>query len=120
MNVNPIVMDALSCLDIPVRWLEYKGSAEEYIVFNDALNAPSLYADDCDVLDTVIVLIHHYTKKDPNNGRIKQLRRLLRAAGFTILETLTTRDFVAGKDTGYLHTIVRVQIEGESEDFKED
>lgn len=120
MNGNPIVMEALSDLGVPVRWLEYKGGAPEYIVFNDALNAPSLYADDCDALDTVIIQVHHYTRDDPNNGRVKQIRRRLRAAGFTILETLTTRDYGSGKDTGYLHTVVRAQIEGVSEDFKED
>ena len=127
MNANPIIMQALGNLGIPVSWLEYKGDAEEYIVFNDALNAPGLYGDDGDVVDRVVVQIHHYTKTDPH-ARITQIRRALRSAGFTILETLTTREQIStggltvknNTNTGFIHTIIRVNIAGVSEDFEED
>lgn len=127
MNVNPSIMQALGGLGIPVRWLEYQGSAQEYVVFNDALNAPDLYADDVDQIDRVVVQIHHYTKTDPHE-RITQIRRALRSAGFTILETLTTREQIStggltvknNTETGFIHTVIRVQTVGISEDFKED
>lgn len=127
MNANPLVMAALGGLPIPVCWLEYKGKAEEYITFNDALNAPSLYADDLDELDTVILQIHHYTKGDPQK-RLKEIRNALRKAGFTILETLTSKESIASggvnlkndTTTGFIHSIIKVQIEGRSDDFEEE
>lgn len=120
MNVNPLVMQALQPMEdigIPVRWLEYKGEKTEYIVFNDALNAPSLYGDDCDEFDTVIVQVHHYTKADPHR-MISEIRKQLREAGFLILETFTTRDTVEGGKTGFIHTTIRARITGLSEDFE--
>ena len=127
MNANPLVMQALGDLGIPVRWLEYEGKADEYIVFNDALNAPAMYGDDNDVIDKVVLQIHHYTKTDPH-ARIVQIRKALRSAGFTILETLTTREQIStggttvknNTKTGFIHTVIRVNIVGVSEDFEED
>lgn len=127
MNANPLVLSALENIGIPVCWLEYKGESKEYITFNDALNAPSLYADDFDELDTVILQIHHYTKSDPQK-RLKKIRRALRHAGFTILETLISKEAIATGDinlkndtkTGFIHSIVKVQIEGRSDDFEEE
>lgn len=119
MNVNPLIMQALGGLGIPVRWLEYQGSAQEYVVFNDALNAPSLYGSNRDQIDTVIVQVHHYTKTDPQS-RISEIRKALRNAGFVILETFTTKDTVEGVKTGFIHTMIRARISGVSEDFKED
>lgn len=116
MNVNPEILSALSSLTIPVSWLEYKGKATEYVVFNDSLNTADLYGDDGDIVDRVIVQIHHYTKNDPYD-RLKEIRNLLREADFTILDTLTTRDTDAGTTTGYIHSIIRIQKVGMSEDF---
>ena len=127
MNANPLIMQALGNLGIPVCWLEYMGNAEEYIVFNDTLNAPGLYGDDGDVIDKVVLQIHHYTKTDPH-GRITEIRRALRNAGFTVLETLSTREQISTggttvkntTKTGFIHTVIRVNITGISEDFKEE
>jgi SAM-dependent methyltransferase len=119
MNVNPLIEQALGGMGIPIRWLEYKGKATEYIVFNDALNAASLYGDNRDKFDTVIVQVHHYTKTDPHDA-ISEIRKRLRNAGFTYLDTFTTQDTVDGGKTGFIHTTIRVQIEGVSEDFIEE
>lgn len=117
MNVNPRIEQALNGLGIPFRWLEYKGTATEYVVFNDALNAPSLYGSNRDQIDTVVVQVHHYTKTDPHS-RISEIRNRLRNAGFVILETFTTRDTVEGGKTGFIHTMIRARISGVSEDFE--
>ena len=119
MNANPAIVKALEPLGIPVRWLEYKGDAAEYIVFQDALNAPSLYGDDGDVFDTVILQIHYYTKNDPIK-RLSEIRKALRRAGFLILGTNTQRDTVSGAQTGLLHSVIKVQLDGISEDFEEE
>lgn len=115
MNINPLILSALSPLGFPISWLEYKGKAKEYIVFNDSLNAPAVYADDTDTAYTIRTQIHFYTPNDPTET-LSRIRKALRSADFTILETVVMRDNISGQQTGLIHGIVKVQYKMQNEE----
>jgi hypothetical protein len=107
MNVNPLVISALSSLNFPVSPGKYEGTAEEYIVFNYADERPVLRADDADLADETSIQVHYFTRGNPQTNK-KAIRRLLRLADFTITNT---QEFYES-DTKYNHVIVEAQIEG--------
>jgi hypothetical protein len=107
MNVNPLVISALSSLNLPVSFGKYEGTAEEYIVFNYADERPVLRADDTDLLDETSIQVHYFTRTNPQTTK-KSIRRLLRLAEFTIINT---QEFYED-DTKYNHVVVEAQIEG--------
>lgn len=110
MNTNPIIVNALKPIGLPVQWLHYTGDAKEYIVFNDTDNRSSLWGDNEEMMDVAYCQIHFFT---PNNPKLtaKKIRKQLRQAGFTYLST--TEIYEA--DTRLYHTIIAVMIEGISE-----
>lgn len=112
MNINPIVITALTSLGLPVVASVYNGTAVEYIVFDYIDERPSVYADDADTHDITYVRVNYYTKGDTQTNK-KAIRRLLRAAGFTI-ESSPPEYFET--ETGYNHAIVEAWIEGEIDD----
>ena len=107
MNINPIVKAALASLNLPVEANVYNGTATEYIQFNYADERPEVYADDADQLDSTSIQVHYFTKSNPQVNK-KAIRRLLRAAGFTITGT---QEFYES-DTNYNHIVVECWIEG--------
>ncbi len=107
MNINPIVISALSSLNLPVEPNDYGGTAKEYITFNYADERPALRADDTDLYDETEIQVHYYTKGNPQTNK-KAIRKLLRQADFTIINT---QEFYE-KDTKYTHVVVEAQIEG--------
>ena len=111
MNVNAKVINALTSLNLPVHANVYNGKADEYITFNYADERPVLRADDIDILDETTIQVHYFTKKDPSTNK-KEIRRLLREAGFTIQ---STSEFYES-DTDYFHIVVYAWIEGAIDD----
>lgn len=111
MNVNPIVISALSSLNLPVSPNVNLDGADEYITFNYADERPALRADDTDILDETTIQIHYFTRKNPQTNK-KAIRRLLRAAGFTII---STSEFYEN-DTNFTHIVVEAWIEGAIDD----
>ena len=111
MNINPIVISALSSLNLPVDPNVNPDGADEYITFNYADERPSLRADDTDILDETTIQIHYFTRKNPQANK-KAIRRLLRAAGFTIIDTSEFYE----SDTAYTHIVVEAWIEGAIDD----
>ena len=111
MNVNPIVISALSPLGLPVSPNTYEGTADEYITFNYADERPTVRADDTDILDETEIQVHYFTRGNPQPNK-KAIRRLLRASGFTILPTSEFYE----NDTKYTHIVVEAWIEGVIED----
>lgn len=111
MNVNAMVINALASLSLPVHANVYNGEAEEYVTFNYADERPALRADDTDILDETTIQVHYFTRTDPSTNK-KTIRRLLRAAGFTIQSTQELYE----SDTGYFHVVVYAYIEGAIDD----
>lgn len=111
MNINALVINALSSLPIPVSVNVYNGTADEYVVFNYADERPVLRADDTDILDETTIQVHYFTRSNPQDNK-KAIRRLLRAAGFTIQSTQELYE----SDTGYFHVVVYAYIDGAIDD----
>lgn len=112
MNVNPLIVSALASMTpIPVTPASDKGTATEYIIFNYADERAVVSGDDEELLDTTAVQIHYFTKGNPQSNK-KVIRRLLRAAGFTIINT---QDFFE-TETGYNHVVVECEIDGAIDD----
>jgi len=107
MNVNPLIISALSTLNLPYSPDVYKGTGLEYysLVYID--ERAEVSGDDDDLYDVTAVQVHYFTKGDPHTNK-KAIRRLLRAAGFTIVSTDQTEE----ADTDYKHVIVEAEIEG--------
>lgn len=107
MNVNPLIIAALTPLGMPVEPDIYTGDATEYITFNYSDERPVVYADDVDITDETSVQVHYFTKGNPQANK-KAIRKALRNAGFSIVDTAQYYE----DDTGYTHVIVTVNIEG--------
>ena len=107
MNINTMVINALSSLSLPVAANVYNGTADDYITFNYADERPVVRADDIDILDETTIQVHYFTRGNPQANK-KAIRRLLRAAGFTIQSTQELYE----SDTGYFHVVVYAWIEG--------
>lgn len=111
MNINPIIINGLSSLNIPVYPDKKTGKETKYIVFNYVYENVGIVADDEEQTDITKIQVHYFTKENPTPNK-KAIRRLLRASGFTNL--YTTQLFE--DDTEYYHVIVECQIEGEIDD----
>jgi hypothetical protein len=107
MNVNSIIIGALSSLNMPVEPDSYTGAATDYITFNYADERPAIYVETVDVYDETSTQIHYFTKSDPQTNK-KAIRRLLRAAGFTITGTVELYE----SDTKYHHIVVEATTWG--------
>lgn len=111
MNVNPIIIGALSPLGLPVVPNVYEGDSEEYIVFNYADERPIISGNDTDLIDRTTIQVHYFTKSNPQQNK-KAIRRLLRAAGFIIIST----DEFYEDDTRFTHVVVEAEIDGAIDD----
>jgi len=113
VNVNPLIISALTSLSLPVYPNVYTGTANEYITFNYADERPVLRADDTDLCDETVVQVHYFTLDGSKvQGKKKSIRNLLRAAGFSIGPT---QEFYES-DTKLTHVIVTASIEGVIDD----
>ena len=111
MIINAAVINALSSLKLPVHANVYNGAADVYITFNYADERPVVRADDVDILDETTIQVHYFTRTDPGANK-KAIRRLLRAAGFTIQSTQELYE----SDTGFFHVVVYAWVEGVIDD----
>ncbi|MEI3490864.1 MAG: hypothetical protein V8Q73_02525 [Blautia sp.] len=112
MSVNTKIEEALfnCCKNIWPVVCPDAHPPEEYIVYNPELESPELYGDDEDLEWTHYMQIHFFTKKNYISKR-KEIRKLLRTAGFTMTDINTEYE----KDTKYFHLIFSCYIE-ESEE----
>lgn len=111
MNINTMVINALTSLNLPTHANVYNGAADEYITFNYADERPVVRADDIDILDETTIQVHYFTRNNPQTNK-KAIRRLLRVAGFTIQSTQEIYE----NDTGFFHVVVYAYIEGAIDD----
>lgn len=91
MNVNRLIMDTLSDLDVPVSQSRYNLSADTYVVFNEYHQAPFVNADDEEQSTK-----HFYQVDVFSAGNYLQLvadvKAKLKAAGFSRMFESETYD----------------------------
>jgi hypothetical protein len=117
MNINPLIINALTSLSMPVcpdvYVPQHEGDApsDEYITFNYADERPASYADGEPLEEEATIHVHYFIKGDPTEKK-KLIRKLLRSAGFTILSTEQYYE----DDTKLTHVVVTAWIEGNLEE----
>lgn len=107
MNINSIVVTALASLGLPVTANINLAGSTDYITFNYMDERPTLIADDTDLYDTTVIQVHYFTKTNPQQKK-KDIRRLLRAGGFVIHNTMEFYE----TDTALNHVVVECSIDG--------
>lgn len=117
MNVNPLIINALSPLNIPV-WPDYyipetgdDIAPDEYITFDYTDERDVLYGDDEPLEEETILRVHYFTKGDPTETKTK-IRKLLRDADFIVQSTAQYYE----SDTGYRHIIITVSKNGKTDE----
>jgi hypothetical protein len=107
VNINSIVVTALASLGLPVTANINLAGSTDYITFNYMDERPTLIADDTDLYDTTVIQVHYFTKTNPQQKK-KDIRRLLRAGGFVIHNTMEFYE----TDTALNHVVVECSIDG--------
>lgn len=107
MNINATVVTALASLSLPVTANINLAGSTEYITFNYMDERPTLIADDTDLYDTTVIQVHYFTKTNPQQKK-KDIRRLLRAGGFVIHNTMEFYE----TDTALNHVVIECSIDG--------
>lgn len=103
----------LGALNLPIAEDHYKKGIKEYFIVNYADERPSLRGDDEDLRDEVIIQVHYYYKDSPSTTK-KAIRKLLRQAGYSIINT---EQFYEDA-TEYTHVVVEAWKEYENTDME--
>lgn len=105
MNVNSMLIDGLKSLNIPVEPDVYKGTKEEYIVFNYILERDELYAGNKAQLSSTSIRVNYFVKGNPMKNKYK-IKQLLEGIGFTVEDIGQLYE----EDTGYTHVVYEAWI----------
>lgn len=113
MTTNETIESALASLGVPVKPNKYTGDKTDFIVYNYLDDRPISNADDTDEYYEQQVRINRYTQKTGDMEPLKKaIRRLMRAAGFSIMST----GELSEDTTGYTHIFVECSIGGAVDD----
>lgn len=110
--MNKFIFDIMSLftvdgVEIPVKWLNYKGDLTTYIVFSDLGETPASHADD-DCEYSVIQYDFDIYSTGNFKNILKELKKRLKANGFTWVEDSPTQ---YEEDTGLYHITSTFEIE---------
>jgi hypothetical protein len=117
MNVNPLIMSALSPIfpTIPIKADVYKGEDYKYIVFQYLDDRPAGNADNVDIIEETSIRVNYYTKNEGQTEDLQEVRKsikkALRNAGFTLMPSGESYDEEVGKYRVY----VEAWIAGDSD-----
>lgn len=106
MNVNELIIAALSSLHIPVEPDVYEENEEEYVVFNYTDDAFENHCDDAPESEYITLQVHYYVRgKSPLNTR-KRIIKLLYRYGFDV----TPGPILYETKTKYRHAVISVGL----------
>lgn len=112
MNVNSLVINALSPLVSDVEPDNYKGDATTYITFNYSDDRAVEFADDIPIMDMAYLQIHLFCPEKFNFQTLKkQIRSRLFGAGFSYPQISSFYE----DESKTNHIIFECSIEGQSE-----
>lgn len=100
MNLNPLIISALSSFEIPVEPDKYTGAETEYIKFNYTDERDELYANGEPQGGVTYIQVHYFIKGNPHTKK-ETIKASLRTAGFTVI---STQQFYED-DTKYTHIV---------------
>lgn len=103
MSVEEQLKKILESIGIPVKKYDYRGTAEEYIVYNEEAERVEFHADNRPQENVVWWQVHIFT---PENGNYSALKRRVRAilfdADFTITDVTTLQE----EETKTMHVVI--------------
>lgn len=110
--MNKIICDlfylfTVDGVEIPVKWLKYKGDLTTYIVFSDLGETPAHHTDDECEYSTKQFDFDIYSKSNYLNI-LKAVKQKLKENGFTWVEDSPT---MFEEDTGLYHITTTFEIE---------
>ena len=115
MNVNQLIRSALGDMGMKIYPNFYSGDDEEYITFFFFFERQEFWAVDEPVYDGTCVRVSLWTRNNPQKYK-KQIRKRLRAAGFTVTSTAELYD----EEKNYVQIAVDAEIEGVVNDEEDD
>lgn len=80
--MNKKVIAALSSLGIPVAYMEYKGEADSYIMFQVYNEQDAEFYDDENQAEIFYIEVNYYFDNPADFGKAKEIKRLMKQAGF--------------------------------------
>ncbi len=103
MGSEEILIEALKEINLPVKYYEYNGIKEEYIVYNEEVMQLTNYADNTPMNQVSWWQVHIFT---PRDGAFRIHREKVKEAliknGFTLSEITTLYE----KDTKTIHVVI--------------
>lgn len=110
--MNKFIFDILSLMtvdgvEIPVKWLKYKGDLKKYVVFSDLGKTPAHHTDDDCEYSTIQYDFDIYSDGNYKNI-LKEIKRRLKANGFTWVEDSPE---MYEEEAGLYHVTTTFEIE---------
>lgn len=97
---------------IPVKYYEYAGTKETYIVYNEETEQPTNYADNKPQDEITWWQVHIFAPKESDfRKRKEEVKHLLQQADFTVTDIRSLYE----KETKTMHVVIYCHTE-ESED----
>lgn len=110
MRTVELLEQALTDAGIPVKYYEYVGKAEEYIVYNEEAEEPAYCADDEPQSEVIYWQVHIFAPKKGNFRKRKEtVKEALVKRGF-VIETIKT---LFEKETTTIHVVILCHRESE-------
>ena len=103
MNLSEHLEKTLEGVGVPVKYYEYAGTKEEYILYNEEAEHPTNHADNMPQDHVVWWQIHIFTPKEGAFRKHKEtVLELLKAAGYYITDIRTLYE----KETKTIHVVI--------------
>ncbi len=94
MTIAEILQDKYTVCHPP-----YMGDAAEYVTYQLITQSTTLYAEGTEAETSVLYAVDYYTKTEPFEAKLLEIKRLLQTAGWTC--TVNAEDYEP--DTGLYH-----------------
>jgi hypothetical protein len=102
MSLNSLILSTLKPLDVPVKYLKYKGSEPTYITFFEFNQSGAMYGDDQELKSRHSIQVDIFSKGDYTN-LTEQVKKNLIEKGFT--RTMEIEFYET--DTDKFHKVIR-------------
>lgn len=107
MRSNESLEEALKKTGLPVKYYQYEGIKQEYIVYNEEAEQLADYADDTPQEHVTWWQVHIFSPKAGDFRKYKESAcKLLIDAGFTVTDMVTLYE----KETKTIHVVMNCHI----------
>ncbi len=87
MIINKKIVEIFKPLNIPVKFMEYKGGADKYIVFSTTGDRDDIPVDDENMFQIINVGMNYYYKNPEDMMLIEDIKKILKENNFKIISS---------------------------------